>query len=151
MSPIVTTSLFALSLAAATVATPLSTNSNYLPRQGTPFTLAPIHVAEHEAPHGLINNSYIVMMRKDVPQAALDNHYNFLQAAHAEDPLLDDNSGLRHVYDGHVRGYAGRFTDGVLQRIRAMPEVEYVERDQIVKTQAVQKSAPWVCPQLSSR
>jgi cerevisin len=25
-----------------------------------------------------------------------------------------------------------------------MPEVDYVERDQVVKTQDVQKSAPWV-------
>jgi len=38
----------------------------------------------------------------------------------------------------------GKFTDRVLQRIREMPEVDYVERDQIARTQDVQTSAPWV-------
>ena len=84
------------------------------------------------------------MFKKELPLAALDNHYNFLQAAHAEDPHLDDKSGIHHIFDSHIKGYTGTFTDRVLQRIREMPEVDYVERDQIVKTQGVQKSAPWV-------
>lgn len=144
MSPILCVSFLSLALAASSLATPLSTNCHQNTRQGSPLFLAPLHVAEHEAPHGLLNNSYIVMLKKDLPLAALDNHYNFLQAAHAEDPHLDDNSGIRHVFDSHIKGYAGKFTDRVLQRIREMPEVDYVERDQVVKTQAIQKSAPWV-------
>jgi cerevisin len=84
------------------------------------------------------------MFKEGLSLAALDNHYDLLQAAHAEDPHLDDKSGIRHVFDSHIKGYAGRFTDQVLQRIREMPEVDYVERDQIVKTQEVQTSAPWV-------
>ena len=143
------TPLLALALAASAAATPLSTHASPASRSSYPFALAPLHVAEHEAPHGLVNNSYIVMFKKDVPVAAFDNHFNFLQSAHEEDPLLADESGLRHVWNSHVRGYAGKFTDSVLQRIRQMPEVEFVERDQIVRTQDVevqdvQKSAPWV-------
>lgn len=144
MSPFLSVSLLSLALAASSLATPLSTNYRYDVPQGSRLPIAPLHTAEHEAPHGLVNNSYIVMLKKDLPLAALDNHYNFLQAAHAEDPHLDDNSGIRHIYDGHINGYAGKFTDRVLQRIREMPEVDYVERDQIVKTQDVQISAPWV-------
>ena len=144
MSPILSVSLLSLALAASSLATPLSTNYRYDIHQGSSLSIAPLHTAEHEAPHGLVNNSYIVMLKKDLPLAALDNHYNFLQSAHAEDPHLGDNSGIRHIYDGHIKGYAGMFTDRVLQRIREMPEVDYVERDQIVKTQGVQKSAPWV-------
>lgn len=144
MSPILSISLLSLSLVVSSLATPLSTSHHYDVRQGSPVVLAPIHTAEHEAPHGLINDSYIVMFKKDVPLAALDNHYNFLQVAHTEDPHFDDDSGLRHVYDSHIKGYAGKFTDQVLQRIREMPEVDYVERDQIVKTQDIQTSAPWV-------
>lgn len=147
MSPILSLSFFSLSLAASSLATPLSTSHNYGARLGTPLLLAPLHTAEHEAPHGLINSSYIVMLKKDMPLAALDNHYNFLEAAHAEDPHLDGNGGIRHVFDSHIKGYAGKFTDRVLQRIREMPEVDYVERDQIVRTQDVQKSAPWVSQQ----
>ena len=95
-------------------------------------------------PHGLINDSYIVVLKKDTPQAVVGNHFNFLQAAHSEDPLLGDGSGIRHVYDNHIKGYSGLFTDAVVQRIREQPEVDYVERDQIVRTQETQKSAPWV-------
>jgi len=69
---------------------------------------------------------------------------NSMQHAHASDRLLDDLSGVQQIYDGHITGYAGRFTDRVVEKIRRMPEVAYVEKDQIVKTQEVQRSAPWV-------
>jgi cerevisin len=91
------------------------------------------------------------MLKKDLPLAALDNHYNFVHAAHAEDPHFGDDSGIRHRFDSHIKGYAGKFTDQVLQRIREMPEVDYVERDQIVKTQDIQKFAPWGLARISHR
>ena len=144
MSPILCVSILSLTLAAAALATPLSTSHQYNGRRGSPLYIAPLRIAEHEAPHGLVNNSYIVMLKKDLPLAALDNHYNFVHAAHAEDPHVDDESGIRHIFDSHIRGYTGKFTDQVLQRIREMPEVDYVERDQIVKTQETQKGSPWV-------
>ncbi|KAN0130153.1 Peptidase S8/S53 domain containing protein [Lactarius tabidus] len=96
--------------------------------------------------------------QKDTSQVVVGNHYNFLQAAHSEDPLLDDESGIRHVYDSHIKGYAGRFTDTVLESIRQQPEVDYVERDQIVrtqdeivKTQDKQTGAPWGLARISHR
>ncbi|KAI0295287.1 peptidase S8/S53 domain-containing protein [Russula brevipes] len=151
MSPILSLSFLSLSLVASSLATPLSTSHDHGATQGFPFGLAPLHVAEHEAPHGLINDSYIVMLKKDLPLAALDNHYNFLRFAHAEDPHLDDDSGIRHVFNSHIKGYTGKFTDRVIQRIREMPEVDYVERDQIVKTQEVQRSATWGLARISHR
>ncbi|KAH9965429.1 peptidase S8/S53 domain-containing protein [Russula dissimulans] len=151
MSPFLSLSILSLSLAASSLATPLSTSNQRGAPQGSPFYLAPLHTAEHEAPHGLVNNSYIVMLKKDLPLAALDNHFNFVQTAHAEDPNLDDDAGIRHVYDGHIKGYAGKFTESVLERIREMPEVEFVERDQIVKTQDKQVSAPWGLARISHR
>jgi cerevisin len=100
-------------------------------------------------PHGSINNSYLVMLKNDVPSSVMQNHFNFLTVAHESDPLQLDGgvqSGIRHVYNGHIKGYSGMFTDGVVERIRGMPEVDYVERDQIVRTTSVatQRSAPWV-------
>ncbi|KAI0250070.1 peptidase S8/S53 domain-containing protein [Lactifluus subvellereus] len=151
MSPILSITFLSLSLAVSTLATPLSTSHHYDFRQGSPFVLAPVLTAEHEAPHGLVNNSYIVVLKRDLPLAAIDNHYNFLHAAHAEDPLLEDGSGIHHVFDSHIKGYAGKFSDRVLQRIREMPEVDYVERDQIVKTQDTQKAAPWGLARISHR
>lgn len=81
---------------------------------------------------------------------------NFLQDIHSDDPLVgDDLSGIRHVYDGPFTGYAGRFTANVINKIRASPEVAYIEKDQIVHTTRLetQNSAPWVreTPQPSSR
>jgi len=70
---------------------------------------------------------------------------NFLLAAHTAHPLVgDDMAGVSHVYDGHITGYAGRFSEKVVEQIRRMPEVAYVEKDQIVRTQEVQRGAPWV-------
>jgi cerevisin len=133
-------SLLAVSIASS-FSTPLSTNYN-VDIRNAPLSLAPLVAVEH--PHGSINNSYIVMLKDDLPSALKDSHMNFLQLAHASDPLVDDLSGVQQIYDGHITGYAGRFTDRVVEKIRRMPEVAYVERDQIVKTQEVQGAAPWV-------
>lgn len=86
------------------------------------------------------------MLRNDLPASLKDNHFNFLQSAHNSDPLDADGSGIQQIYDGHITGYAGRFTEQTIQQVRAMPEVEYVEQDQIVHTTELttQKAAPWV-------
>lgn len=139
--------LLAASLASSALATPLST-SPYSQRRPD-FGVAPLVEVEHV--HGTINNSYIVVLKDDIPSSLMQNHLNFLQSAHESDSFLGDNvaSGLRHVYDTHIKGYAGEFTDRVLEQIRRMPEVDFIERDQIVHTTDIgpiytQKSAPWV-------
>ena len=124
------------------------------PLSSSVLEYAPL-VEEHH-PHGTVNNSYIVAFKDDVPPQLMLNHMNFLQDIHSEDPLLgDDLSGIRHVYDGPFTGYAGRFTTSVINKIRASPEVAYIEKDQIVHTTQLetQNSAPWVreTPQPSSR
>jgi len=83
----------------------------------------------------------------------MQNHLNFLSAAHESDTLLADDafSGLKHVYDGLIKGYAGSFTDNVIEQIRRMPEVAYVERDQIMHTVDVQRTAPWGLARVSHR
>jgi len=57
------------------------------------------------------------------------------------------------VYDGPISGYAGMFSDYVIEQIRAQPEVEFIERDQIVRTQnvTVQGNAPWGLARISHR
>ena len=147
MSPLFQWSLLTVSIAASALATPLSTHS-VVQENPSPLTIAPLVVSDH--PHGTVNNSYIVMLKDDLPVSLMQNHINFLMAAHNADPLVgDDMAGISQIYEGHINGYAGRFTTNVLDQIRRMPEVAYVEKDQIVRTQDVyeQKSAPWVsCP-----
>jgi len=92
------------------------------------------------------------MLKDDLHSSAMDNHFNFLQAAHEEDPLLADGPvGISQVYNGHLKGYAGRFTDAVIQRIREMPEVAYVEQDSIVQALETQRFAPWGLARISHR
>ncbi|KAF9012664.1 serine-type endopeptidase [Cyathus striatus] len=138
-------SLFALSATLA-FSSPLSTPNDIPPRSS--LTLAPL-VAEHH-PHGSVNNSYIVMLKHDLPEHLRQNHLNFLQHASAN-VAGDEFTGIQHVYEGHIYGYAGKFHPNVVDQIRAMPEVAYVEKDQIVRTQEVQKGAPWGLARISHR
>lgn len=145
-----TVTLLVASLVSSALASPLST-SPYASQRRPYLGVAPLVEVEHI--HGTINNSYIVVLKDDVSPLLMQNHLNFLQSAHQSDALLDDGvaSGLRHVYDTHIKGYAGQFTNGVLDQIREMPEVDFIERDQIVHTTddvspvGTQKGAPWVC------
>ena len=131
-------------LITSVIATPLSTPYD-IPRQRSPLALAPFHTLQAEHQDKVLNNSYIVMLKDDLHNSAMDNHFNFLQGAHEEDPLLADGPvGISQVYNGHLKGYAGRFTDAVIQRIREMPEVAYVEQDSIVYALDTQRFAPWV-------
>ncbi|KAF5322085.1 hypothetical protein D9619_002107 [Psilocybe cf. subviscida] len=145
--------LAALSLTGVALSTPLSTSSNAGSSSSSgPLTLAPLVDTDHI--HGSINNSYIVMLKNDLPAALFATHMNFLENAHGANPLMgEDFSGVQQVYDGHITGYAGRFAPGVVEQIRRMPEVAYVEKDQIVKIQeiATQKSAPWGLGRISHR
>ena len=136
-------SLIAVTLATSAAASPLSTPP-FAPSRGSSLGLAPLVAQDHV--YGSVDNSYIVMFKDDVSPQLRDNHLNFLFSASREDPLWGDESGLTHVYDGPVQGYAGKFTERVVDQIRAMPEVDFVERDQIVRTQntTVQGDAPWV-------
>jgi len=93
-----------------------------------------------------VNNSYIIMFKNGVSQTLAAQHFNFVQDAHKTTPLVGEESGVRHVYTGHFNGYAGRFSQEVIDQVRRMPEVDFVEKDQIVKAIDLdtQKSAPWV-------
>ncbi|KAJ3576498.1 hypothetical protein NP233_g389 [Leucocoprinus birnbaumii] len=132
------------------VASPLSTPQHDLPARSN-LAVAPL-IEEHH-PYGTVNNSYIVVFKDDVPVHLVQNHMNFLQDLHSEDTLVDDFAGVNHVYDGHLNGYAGRFTSNVIERIRAAPEVAYIEKDQIVHTteHATQRGAPWGLARISHR
>ncbi|KAF9243250.1 peptidase S8/S53 domain-containing protein [Melanogaster broomeanus] len=138
MSHFTTVALLAVSLASTALATPLST-SPYNTQRRPYLGLAPLAESEHV--HGTINNS------DDVPPSSMQNHLNFLQLAHHSDSLLGDVL---------LEGYSGEFTEGVLEQIRRMPEVDFVERDQIVRTMEIdtiktQKGAPWGLARISHR
>ncbi|KAF7428899.1 serine protease [Pleurotus ostreatus] len=150
MQPFIHWSLLAISVS-TTLATPLSTSSHYEDnRQRAHITLAPL--VENEHPHGSINNSYIIMFKQGVSPTLMDNHLNFLQTAQQSE---DSMSGVKHAYTvgNSVHGYAGEFTAETVEQLRGMPEVDLIERDQIVHTTtpAIEKGAPWGLARISHR
>ncbi|KAL5521396.1 hypothetical protein ACEPAG_9322 [Sanghuangporus baumii] len=140
-----------LSLAALALATPLSTSPDGAARRyERPYPIAPLHHPGVPA-HRVINDSYIVMFKDGVHPAALENHFNFLEGAHAESPLDGLEGGLKHVWDAHIKGYAGYFSRDTIERIRRQPEVDYIEHDQMVYALETQKSAPWGLARISHK
>ncbi|KAJ6593277.1 peptidase S8/S53 domain-containing protein [Mycena capillaripes] len=138
----------ALSLAGAVSSTPLSTSPYYSPSsQATPLTLAPFHETHR---YGSINNSYIVVLKENTPAHVMENHFNLLQAAHEAQPLLDGSFKIRHVYP-HTNGYSGYLSEDSVQVLRGLPEVDFIEKDQIVHTQETQIMAPWGLARVSHR
>jgi len=140
MSRLLKWSFLALCLASYSVSNPLRVK--FSPCTYTPFVLVD---HPHRTISNNVDNSYIVLLKDDLPTYVKDDHMDFLLSALAEDPFVGDElAGINHVYDGHITGYSGRFTERVIEQIRRMPEVKFVEKDQVVDTQEIQRSAPWV-------
>ncbi|KAI8873055.1 subtilisin-like protein, partial [Ramicandelaber brevisporus] len=100
--------------------------------------------------------SYIVKLRKNVQnvdahvarvKTMVQEHNAQLMTAQGGSPP----NGVKHVYKRALRGYAGKFDDAMLAKIRADPDVEYVELDGIVKINDQQSGAPWGLGRVSSR
>ncbi|KAF7338882.1 Serine-type endopeptidase [Mycena sanguinolenta] len=112
--------VFVLTLAVTVSTVPLSSSSSSIPSQ------APL--LDHHI-YGSINDSYIVVLKPEISPAVMQNHFNLLVAAHERQPLIGSDFAITHVYD-HINGYAGRFSEDSVEQLRAMPEVDFIERDQ---------------------
>jgi len=92
------------------------------------------------------------MLKEDVTPSIKSNHLQFIQQLHTSDPLVSDFAGIQRVYEG-IHAYSGHFPDNVIEQLRALPEVDYIERDQIVRTQKMdtQRSSTWGLARISHR
>lgn len=84
-----------------------------------------------------IPNSYIIVFKKDISTATINEHHEWIQLQHddAENQKMELRkrsqepisifSGLKHTFDiaGQVLGYAGHFDEGVIERVRRHPDV----------------------------
>ncbi|WRT64771.1 uncharacterized protein IL334_001705 [Kwoniella shivajii] len=96
-----------------------------------------------------IEDAYIVVFKKGVDTNQIALHLTGIEEQHGLDPLYSfssdgevESGGIKHVYqpptsDSGYYGYAGKFSTNTLATIRSSPEVAYVERDQIVRTQEI--------------
>ncbi|KAG0198775.1 serine protease [Mortierella sp. GBA30] len=101
----------------------------------------------------VVPDSYFVVFKNGV-QA--NEHSAWVQDLHQRDVsvngLWGSDGGVHHVYDmGSFQGLAGRFRPDVLDEIRQNPDVDYIERDQMVYAYDTQKNAPWGLARISHR
>ncbi|KAI7870865.1 serine protease 1 [Spinellus fusiger] len=116
--------------------------------------LAPLYISpEAEA----VTGSYIVVLKDEVSTNEVHAHCDkigrFIKRDVADtylDPLAA--SGIKFTYNmPGLKGYAGRFDESVLNHIRRLPDVAYVEHDTMMYASELQRSAPWGLSRISHR
>ncbi|XBW34712.1 hypothetical protein QEN19_000279 [Hanseniaspora menglaensis] len=124
-----------------------------------------------------INNRYIVVFKKGVAANEIDFHKELIQQLHLQNFKNLDNSvkeafvkGNQNEFDVAAKnsdggiedsfaigellnGFVGYFTTEVLQLIRLLPIVDYIEKDSMIFTQdfEVENGAPWGLARISHR
>ncbi|KAI0019944.1 peptidase S8/S53 domain-containing protein [Xylariomycetidae sp. FL0641] len=122
-----------------------------------------------------VPNSYIVKFKDHVSESSAKDHHSWIQKIHGdrEDerlelrkrgqfPLVgevaDSFKGLKHTLKvgSEFLGYSGHFDDNTIEEVRKHPDVEYIERDQIVYAlkedePELEKNAPWGLARISHR
>ncbi|KAI9598754.1 alkaline serine protease Pen c2 [Syncephalis fuscata] len=103
----------------------------------------------------VIQDSYIVVLKKDLSEQQIESHHNLLAAFLAQHGGLVSDGGenqMHHVYemDG-LRGYAGKFTSEVVDKVRNADEVAFVEHDSTVYATDLQRNAPWGLARIAHR
>lgn len=96
----------------------------------------------------IIEGSYIIKLKGDtrIPiQAHLDSVKELFSKQRSA------GNSIESVYDNLGNMYNAKLTEDVLDKVKAMKEVEYVENDAEVKMFATQANAPWGLARISSR
>ncbi|KAF0555605.1 serine protease [Gigaspora margarita] len=112
----------------------------------------------------IVPDQYIIIFKKFLDQDKIDSHYNQLRQLIVQnnDEIFNNINEIRHTYDfNEFKGYVGRFSENVLNKIRQSSEVDYVEKDQIVqinfekknkiKNYRIQYNPPWGLARISAR
>ncbi|CAG8570046.1 10043_t:CDS:2 [Gigaspora rosea] len=108
----------------------------------------------------IVPDQYIIIFKKYLDQDKINSHYNQLRQFIVQNN--DNINEIRHTYDfNEFKGYVGRFSENVLNKIRQCNEVDYVEKDQIVqinyekkkkiKNYRIQHNPPWGLARISAR
>ncbi|ORY04518.1 hypothetical protein K493DRAFT_311363 [Basidiobolus meristosporus CBS 931.73] len=101
----------------------------------------------------VIPNSYIVVLKSGSRNSLLSHQAwltSMLQISNADSQA--EANQIKHIYDADgFRGYSGRFHEDVIERIREMDDVAYIEADSMVYASELQKNAPWGLSRISHR
>jgi cerevisin len=115
----------------------------------------------------IISDSYLIVLQDHLEEHEIDRHHAHVHALHQHDqklrlmtsesastPEVSPLEGLVHKFNigrkankaarKALKGYSGKFSSTTLDRIRAMKDVKYVERDSLVWASEIERGAPWV-------
>ncbi|KAG5946510.1 Subtilisin-like proteinase Spm1 [Claviceps monticola] len=143
--------------------------------QGSAPVLSSVHA-------DVVPDSYIIKFKDGVDEAKADQHHAWVKDIHQGDEeerfelrkrnlgsSVDTFSGTMHTYDfGGFKGYSGHFHESVIEKVRNHPDVEFIEKDSIVRTMLpltsehsvqedkcepgdTEKQAPWGLARISHR
>ncbi|KAG5924520.1 Subtilisin-like proteinase Spm1 [Claviceps capensis] len=143
--------------------------------QGSAPVLSSVHA-------DVVPDSYIIKFKDGVDEAKADQHHAWVKDIHQGDEeerfelrkrnlgsSVDAFSGTKHTYNfGGFKGYSGHFHESVIEKVRNHPDVEFIEKDSIVRTMLpltsehsvqedkcepgdTEKQAPWGLARISHR
>nr|AAX54903.1 cuticle-degrading serine protease [Arthrobotrys conoides] len=115
----------------------------------------PIRKVSNAGAAGAIADKYIVVLKKGLSESAVSKHTNRISSFHTN--VARDLTGARaHGVGKKFRfsstgfnGYTGGFDKATLQEILNSPEVDYVEQDTVVTTNAEQTDSTWGLDRIS--
>ncbi|KAF7721260.1 serine protease [Apophysomyces ossiformis] len=116
--------------------------------------VAPLYASNEAEP---IENSYIVILKKQTTSNLLEDNAKLVHALASENVsksslLHAAGNGVTHVYNmPSLKGFAGTFDRDVINYIRRMKDVAYVEKDSMVYASELQRNAPWGLARISQR
>jgi len=107
----------------------------------------------------VIPDQYIVAFKNGLTADRISYHHDCVSDMMSEERkkvkrgfMAELISGIKHTYNSDVfKGYSGRFSEEILNKIRQSDEVAYVEKDSKVYSSAAQYNAPWGLARISHR
>ena len=88
-----------------------------------------------------IPGQYIVVFKSDVTDAT----------GKAKIKVKKHNGRLKHSYQAALKGFAAELSDAAVTALRADPDVDYVEPDQIMTASTIQTGATWGIDRVDQR
>ncbi|KAI9293619.1 putative subtilisin-like protease precursor [Neoconidiobolus thromboides FSU 785] len=104
--------------------------------------LAPLRQVKNSIP-----DEYIINLKKDT-RTTIDAHLDVVQSLFKD---RSDSNKIKNVYKNLGKMYHAKFTPEILDKVRNLPDVDFVETDGKVSIQAVQTNAPWGLARISQR
>ncbi|KAI9291221.1 putative subtilisin-like protease precursor [Neoconidiobolus thromboides FSU 785] len=94
-----------------------------------------------------IPGEYIINLRKDT-RTTIDAHLDTVKALFKD---RSDNNKIKSVYTHLGKIYHAKLTPEVLDKVRNLPDVDFIETDGKVSVKTVQSNAPWGLARVSQR